>query len=304
MFSIIKEMAEPSKRQILLELRTGPKSVNELVDLTGLKQPNVSNHLSKLRTKGLIKAMKIGRQVFYSLANPEVEAALVGLIDRPNEDPVQKIDLDIITKQYARAAVNGDEQACTKFIDQLIRNGTPLISIYQNVLAEAMGFVGKWYEVEAIDIGQEHLASAITERMMARVVHYAPPVRSADRIAVTGCVAGNQHTIGARMISDFMRLSGWRVLYLGANTPLESFLSMIKEHKPSLVLLSVAFTSDRQEVIRALTEFGQLDNRKTFKVGIGGGQVRHEPEVFLKAGADFTAPNLSVFAEEILPKIL
>ena len=42
-------------------LRVGRKSVSELVHLTHLKQPNVSNHLAKMREQGLVRAERSGR---------------------------------------------------------------------------------------------------------------------------------------------------------------------------------------------------------------------------------------------------
>lgn len=306
MIPLLKEIAEQSKRQILVELRSGPKSVTEIVEVTGMKQPNVSNHLAKLRLKGIVKASKIGRQVFYSLASPEVEATLVGFLEREDDDGVgSSLNFDDLAKQYARAAVAGNEAACSRIVDQLLRHNVPLVRIYQQVLAESMHYVGKWYEVAAIDVGQEHLASAITERMMARVVHYAPPTRINSKTALIGCVAGNWHAIGARMISDFMRLSGWRAVFLGANTPQDSFLSAIKEHEPQVVLASIAFDEDRptaMALIRALKDVKE-EGRGEFLIGVGGRQASIDPEHFIRSGADFTAANLMVFAEEVLPRI-
>lgn len=287
-----------------MELRSGARSVSELVDATGLKQPNVSNHLAKLRNRGLVKASKIGRQVYYSLAAPEVEAALIGFEHQAEEGNQSNASLDELCKQYARFAVSGNEAACTKIIDQLIRQSVPLVRIYQQVLAEAMQFVGKWYEVEAIDVGQEHLASAITERMMARVVHFAPPARSIANTAIVGCVAGNWHSLGARMISDFMRIAGWNTLFLGPNVPDASFLTAIKEHQPKLVLFSVAFEDDlpvATSLIRSINDYRK--DRPGFIIGVGGRLASIVPEEFIRAGADFTAPNLMVFSEEVLPRI-
>lgn len=304
MINLLKEVAEPSKRQILIELRGGPKSVNELVEATGMKQPNVSNHLAKLRHKGIVNANKIGRQVYYSLSGPDVEATLAGMIDQPNPETAPKLNFDEVAKQYARAAIAGDENVCAKIIDQQIRQHVPLVRIYQQVLGEAMNYIGKWYEVAAIDVGQEHLASAITERMMGRVVHYAPPVRATTKTAVIGCVAGNYHSIGPRMISDYLRLCGWKAYYLGANTPAESFLSSVAEHHPKMVLLSVAFEEDRTTAKELIQQLKECQKGHThFLIGVGGRQATLQPEEFIQAGADFTAASLMTFSEEILPRL-
>ncbi len=304
MIAILKEMSEKSKRQLLLELRGEPKSVNELVETTGMKQPNVSNHLAKFRAKGMVKATKIGRQVFYSLADPTVEAAIAQLLSQETQSENVILNLEEMSKQYARLAVAGDETACAKIVDYLIQQRISLVRIYQQVLAESMEYIGKWYAVEAIDIGQEHLASAITERMMSRVVHYAPPIRTSAHVAVLGCVPGNWHSIGIRMISDFMRLNGWKTVYLGANVPEESFHSSIKEHNPDLVLMTCGVQEQREKTLSLIRSVrANASAGKSITIGLGGKQAQVNSDEFIQAGLDFIAPNLMVYAEDIFPRI-
>ena len=60
-------VAEPRRRQILDSLVTGERSVNELVALVGLAQPQVSKHLRVLREVGLVDVREEGRQRMYRL---------------------------------------------------------------------------------------------------------------------------------------------------------------------------------------------------------------------------------------------
>jgi DNA-binding transcriptional ArsR family regulator len=60
-------VAEPRRRQILDVLATGERSVNELVSLLGLAQPQVSKHLRVLREVGLVRVRDEGRQRMYQL---------------------------------------------------------------------------------------------------------------------------------------------------------------------------------------------------------------------------------------------
>jgi methanogenic corrinoid protein MtbC1 len=301
----LREIADRSRRSILLELRSGPRNVSEIVAATGLKQPNVSNHLAKLRDRGVVRASKVGRQVFYTLANPEVETSLQTFVVDQDQPIDHSLPLEDVAKSYARAGCAGDEVACTQMIDSLIRQKVPLVRIYQQVLAEAMHYIGRWYEAEAIDEGQEHLASAITERVMARVLHYSGPLPRNAKRAVLGCVPGNWHSIGLRMLSDFLRLSGWRSLFLGANVPTASFAAAVREHAPSLALLSCSVPADLEgalDLTRVLADLRQ-ETGESFVIGAGGPAVVDHSEEFIRAGADFTAANLIVFAEEVLPRL-
>jgi DNA-binding transcriptional ArsR family regulator len=60
-------VAEPRRRQILDVLAGGERPVNDLVNLLGLAQPQVSKHLRVLREVGVVDVRKDGRQRLYRL---------------------------------------------------------------------------------------------------------------------------------------------------------------------------------------------------------------------------------------------
>ena len=60
-------VAEPHRRDILDVLIGGERSVNDLVTLLGLAQPQVSKHLRVLREVGLVDVRDEGRQRLYRL---------------------------------------------------------------------------------------------------------------------------------------------------------------------------------------------------------------------------------------------
>ena len=60
-------VAEPRRRQILDVLADGERSVNDLVTVLGLAQPQVSKHLKVLREVGLVNVRDEGRRRVYSL---------------------------------------------------------------------------------------------------------------------------------------------------------------------------------------------------------------------------------------------
>jgi DNA-binding transcriptional ArsR family regulator len=63
-----KVLAEPARLEILNTLRSGERSVTELVGETGLGQANLSKHLQLLHTHGFVARRKEGVSVYYSLA--------------------------------------------------------------------------------------------------------------------------------------------------------------------------------------------------------------------------------------------
>ena len=81
-------VAHPARVRIIEELGQGAKDVGELVELIGLPQPTVSQHLAALRGRHLVRHERAGRSVTYSLAEPWLATWLLEglkLIDRERE---------------------------------------------------------------------------------------------------------------------------------------------------------------------------------------------------------------------------
>jgi DNA-binding transcriptional ArsR family regulator len=64
---VFNAVAEPRRRQILDVLAAGERAVNDLVELLGLGQPQVSKHLRVLREVGVVDVREHGRQRLYSV---------------------------------------------------------------------------------------------------------------------------------------------------------------------------------------------------------------------------------------------
>lgn len=69
---LFRGFADTSRLAILDALRNGPITVTDLVELTGLTQSNVSNHLSCLKECGLVTGEQRGRYIFYSYIDTRI----------------------------------------------------------------------------------------------------------------------------------------------------------------------------------------------------------------------------------------
>src|SRR5437868_4590057 len=126
MITVYEDLGESSRRSILGELRTGPKHVTDLVRATGLRQPNVSNHLAKMKSRGIVRSEKVGRQVFYSLASPEVEDIVNAALTNRVEPPVA-LDFAEMSRVFARSATLSEETTCAEIIDHTLRQQISLL---------------------------------------------------------------------------------------------------------------------------------------------------------------------------------
>jgi ArsR family transcriptional regulator len=69
---VLKTLASPRRLEIIHRLAEGPCEVGRLAEELGASQPNISQHLSVLRTAGLVESEREGREVRYRLTDPDV----------------------------------------------------------------------------------------------------------------------------------------------------------------------------------------------------------------------------------------
>ncbi|MBX6322144.1 MAG: helix-turn-helix transcriptional regulator [Rhodospirillaceae bacterium] len=74
----LRALASPHRLMILCTLSQGERSVGGLAAALAVAQPNVSQHLFKLKAMGLVAARREAQTIYYRLAAPGVRP----IIDR------------------------------------------------------------------------------------------------------------------------------------------------------------------------------------------------------------------------------
>lgn len=67
--NFLKALSHEGRLLILCYLATGEKTVTELEELLAARQAAVSQHLSRLRSEGLVTPRRDGKTIYYSLAD-------------------------------------------------------------------------------------------------------------------------------------------------------------------------------------------------------------------------------------------
>ncbi len=68
----LKALAHPVRLAILHVLKDGEKNVQEIMEVCGTSQPNISQHLRLMKDKGILLCKRRANQVYYKVANPKV----------------------------------------------------------------------------------------------------------------------------------------------------------------------------------------------------------------------------------------
>jgi MerR family transcriptional regulator, light-induced transcriptional regulator len=291
--NLLPELADASRRAIVEYLRSGPKSVTELIELTGLRQANVSNHLARLRNEGIVVGDKHGRSVIYRLA-PSAAASVSRIVLMPVSHAAPAAPHALVAalqERFLASLLIGSESEARRVVEDSLERRLSIDDLYGGVMQPSMRAIGEKYVEGNLTEAQEHLATSLTERLMGFAVQFYEPRDPCGKKAVVGAVAGNHHTIGLRMLSDIVSLEGWESRFLGANVPTDSFARMIQAEQPRLVLVSCATAADHEHA-RALA--ARFMPTREFVLCIGGTGIRDASEA-LALGADASANGLAQF---------
>jgi len=77
----LKVLSHPERLLMLCRLDEGEASVNELVELSGLSQSAVSQHLALLREEGIVNIRGEAQTRYYSLKDSQVRDIIHALCD-------------------------------------------------------------------------------------------------------------------------------------------------------------------------------------------------------------------------------
>ncbi|GAB3550933.1 ArsR family transcriptional regulator [Actinopolyspora lacussalsi] len=82
---LLRALAAPVRIAIVLQLRVGERCVHELVDALGVAQPLISQHLRVLKTAGVVRGRRNGREVVYRLVDDHLAHIVVDAVAHAEE---------------------------------------------------------------------------------------------------------------------------------------------------------------------------------------------------------------------------
>jgi len=133
-------------------------------------------------------------------------------------------------RKHAREVVNGAREA-----------GLDIRRLYLEVFQPALREVGRLWQENRITVADEHLATAITQALMAQLYgELFQGAEAARNTLIAACVDMERHEVGLRMVCDLLELAGWDTTYLGATVPVPSLIRMIETRRPDALALSVS----------------------------------------------------------------
>jgi len=129
-------------------------------------------------------------------------------------------------------------------LDAVLRRsaiGMSALEFIETVVAPVLQQIGDRWHAGELSVAHEHVASAVTRRVLGSMLA-ASSDREAAPAIVVATPARERHEFGAMMVAATAAAAGWSVVYLGSDLPAGSIVVAVERHAPRLVALSVVST--------------------------------------------------------------
>ncbi len=233
---------------------------------------------------------------------PTAEAIRTRAADRSEPegtavDPISALpappdSLREVGEVYLGAILSGVRSTATRVLDESLGRGTPVLDLYLHVIQRAQYRLGELWAANRITVAQEHMASAVTQAVLAHLYPHLPEGTVDRGPAIVTGVQGELHQIGAHMVADVLEADGWSVRFLGTHLPKEGIVEAAESEGAILVAISATMLFNLREVGDLIRELRGAGKGRSLRVLVGGRAFRHSEEAWRQVGADTHALDL------------
>jgi len=192
--------------------------------------------------------------------------------------------------------MSGEQHTVEELTSQAIKQGAAAEQIIQDSFISAMRIVGEKFGAGEIYI-PEMLRAA---RAMKCGMEILRPLLVGDKVrtlakVVIGTVKGDMHDIGKNLVAMMLEGSGFEVVDLGIDVPVNKFVDAVKQYRPRFLAMSALLTTTMAQMKMVIEELEAAGLRQTVNVLVGGAPVN---QVFAdEIGADGFGVNAGQAAE-------
>jgi len=163
------------------------------------------------------------------------EAAQAALEGEPTPEPAATANLVDSGGDLDEALERYDEQAANAVLDRALSTFTTE-TVLRELVTPVLGKLGDRWAAGELTIAHEHFASNFLRGRLLGVAHGWG--RGHGPIALLACPAGEWHDLPLLLFGLALRAHGWRIVLLGADTPVSTIERAVEDVSPAVVVFA------------------------------------------------------------------
>ncbi|WP_094229019.1 cobalamin B12-binding domain-containing protein [Methanolobus psychrotolerans] len=197
----------------------------------------------------------------------------------------------IIAKAKA-AILDFDEDVAAEVAQESLDAGVNPADLIQDGFTAAMTEIGDQFEAGTLFL--PHVIAA-SEAMSAGVAVLTPELerlgsetKNKGKVVI-GTIEGDIHSIGKDIVATMLKIAGFKIIDLGRDVPIKSYVEKAKEVGADVVASSALMTTTMVNQIQIEEQLKEAGIRDSLKTMVGGAPVTQDWAT--KIGADLYGEN-------------
>ena len=183
------------------------------------------------------------------------DGAPAGSLAAPADSPPTTAALGDLSGLLRQALESFDEPAAQAILDRLMSE-LSTTAVLRDVVVPYLTGLGERWESGEVSIAQEHFASQVLRGRLAGLARGWGGGNGPR--TVLACPSGELHDLGLMIFGIALRQRGWRIAYVGSDTPLEELTRVVEATRPELVVLAVTVPGGLEPHLADLTTLARL----------------------------------------------
>ncbi|MEX2501216.1 MAG: cobalamin-dependent protein, partial [Trueperaceae bacterium] len=185
------------------------------------------------------------------------------------------------------ALIDLDETRCDRILSEA-HALHPLDAVLSDIVTPSLVEIGQRWHDGLITTVNEHFATSYLQGRLMALLSLAGGAHPDSPAVLVTCAPHDRHEIGALMLAVMLRRHGYRVTYLGADTPVADLAALAFDRKPAAILVSASGA----ESLAALEARRDHLLEAAPIVAFGGRAFDAAPETAERLGGHYLADNV------------
>ena len=200
-------------------------------------------------------------------------------------------------EELAHAVEIGKSKLVPGLVQEALDEGNAPIDILNKGMIDAMAIVGDKFKRNEIFVPEMLIAA----KAMKKGVEVLKPYLAGDNASkvgkmAMGTVAGDLHDIGKNLVIMMIESTGYEVVDLGIDVPVEKFLEAANDPEVTVIGVSALLTTTMPAMQETVAALNKHPRRGEFKIMVGGAPITQE--FADKIGADAYTPDAASAAKK------
>jgi DNA-binding transcriptional MerR regulator len=175
------------------------------------------------------------------------EAARLALLE--GSEPTRSASIDVLVAELGDALDDYDEPRAQAVFDRML-SAFSVDAVLRDAVLPFLHELGLRWERGEVSVAQEHFASSLIRgRLLGLARGWGG---GAGPVAILACPPGEEHDLGLLALGIVLHDRGWRVAYLGPDTPMETLAGAATRVGANVIVLAAVSAKRFEEAAGAL----------------------------------------------------